>query len=83
MSVHGLAKMPIRPPQLKLPVGSKLLLAGDQVTIGSRDESLYRIVHISEQKAWVCPLRDGAPHIICTSELRLIQTPPTQGMMLN
>ena len=82
MSVHGLAKLPIWPSQLKLPAGSELLLAGDRVTIGSQDQSLYRIVHISEQKARVCPLRDGTPRIIRTGELRFIEA-PTQGMMLN
>lgn len=83
MSVHRLAKMPTRPPQPKLRAGRELFRAGDRVTIGSRDEPLYRIVHISEQKAWVCPLCDGAPRIIRTGELRLIEAPPTPGMLLN
>ena len=47
MSVHRLAKMPTRPPQPKLRAGRELFRAGDRVTIGSRDEPLYRIKALS------------------------------------
>lgn len=83
MGVHNLASITTRNPQLTLRTRSELLSAGDRVTIGSKNEPLYRIVHISEQKAWVCPLRDGAPRIIRTGELRLIGAQPTCVLMLN
>jgi hypothetical protein len=53
---------------------SALLCAGDHVGLGHLGGPVYQIVHISQQKAWVRPLRNGTERLVETSELRLILT---------
>lgn len=52
---------------------SELLTAGDRVTITPGDDQLYRIVHISEQRAWVSSIRKDDQRILPTSSLCLVE----------
>ena len=73
------------PPSIasRKPGASALLAAGDRVTIGAEGQRVYRIVHISEQKAWVSPIRDGDQCLIGTGDLRLVQAIPQVGTLLS
>lgn len=53
-------------------VASALLCAGDHVGLEGDVDAVYQIVHVSQQKAWVRPLRSGAQRIVETRNLRLI-----------
>jgi hypothetical protein len=46
-----------------------LFIPGDQVTIQAEDPRVYRIVHVSRQKAWISPVLGGEPRIIPTGDL--------------
>jgi hypothetical protein len=54
------------------PIG-ELLTAGDRVTISAGDSQLYRIVHISEHRAWVSSLCRDDQRILPTSSLCLVE----------
>ncbi|MEO6092905.1 MAG: hypothetical protein ABIT04_11730 [Novosphingobium sp.] len=62
---------------------TELLTPGDRVTIPDEDVRVYRIVHISDRKAWVSPLLDGHQRIIRTGDLRLVNAGPVIGTLLN
>ncbi|MBC2660125.1 hypothetical protein H7F50_00040 [Novosphingobium flavum] len=51
----------------------RLLAPGDRVTIVGR--GAYRIVHLSEARAWVTSLEDGANRLVAAPLLRLLANP--------
>ena len=84
MSLQNLATDRSRfSPSVKLATSSELLAVGDRVTVGADDDCVYRIVHISQQKAWVSPLRDGDQRLVRTGELRLLQPMAMSTAMLS
>ena len=51
----------------------RLLAPGDRVTIVGR--GAYRIVHLSDARAWVTSLEDGANRLVAAPLLRLLANP--------